>query len=137
MKLAAGIAGIAAAMLAIIVVGSIYGLTSTVVLLVILWASFVSLTVYYAIVSRWRQYLAGRVFMYLLWAFDALTTFLLFSRLVDSRDVRLNVYNVLIAGLIGTVWLIIGAISKSQKHARVERLRRAQHQKEEELSNDD
>ncbi|AMM44489.1 holin [Arthrobacter phage BarretLemon] len=137
MKLAAGIAGIAAAMLAIIVVGSIYGLTSTVVLLVILWASFVSLTVYYAIVSRWRQYLAGRVFMYLLWAFDALATFLLFSRLVDSRDVRLNVYNVLIAGLIGTVWLIIGAISKSQKHARVERLRRAQHQKEEELSNDD
>ncbi|AYD81524.1 membrane protein [Arthrobacter phage KBurrousTX] len=99
--------------------------TVTVVLLVILASSLAVLTYYYMRRARWQHYPAGRVFLYLIWSFDSLIIFLLFSRLVDSREVRITVYNVLIAGLIAAIWLITGTFWKAQRRARLERLRKA------------
>ncbi|QGZ17129.1 membrane protein [Arthrobacter phage DrYang] len=104
----------------------------TVALLVILASSFAVLTVYYMHRARWRQYPSGRTFLYLLWAFDALVGFLLISRLVEPRELRLTIYNVLIAGLVAAVWLITATFWKAQKEARAERLRKRAALKEKE-----
>ncbi|QFG14832.1 membrane protein [Arthrobacter phage Lymara] len=104
----------------------------TVVLLVILVGSLAVLTIYYMRRSHWRRYPSGRVFMYLIWAFDALIVYWLFSRLIESRDLRIGIFNVLIAGLVAAIWLITGTFWKSQRRARAERLRNAAINKKEE-----
>ncbi|ALF01236.1 hypothetical protein FDH47_gp25 [Arthrobacter phage Brent] len=105
----------------------------TVVLLIVLVSSLTVLTVYYMRRARWKQYTSGRVFLYQLWAFDALIVYWLFSRLITDRDIRIFVFNVLIAGLIAAFWLITGTFWKAQKHARTERLRRAETTEKKEL----
>ncbi|ALY09355.1 holin [Arthrobacter phage Jawnski] len=107
----------------------------TVVLLIVLLSSLAVLTIYYMRRARWKQYPAGRVFLYQLWAFDALILYWLFSRMIVDRELRIFFFNVLIAGLVATYWLITGTFYKSQRHARAERLRRAETTKEKELNN--
>ncbi|ASX98700.1 membrane protein [Arthrobacter phage Colucci] len=104
----------------------------TVVLLILLVSSLVVLTAYYMRRARWRQYPSGRVFLYLLLSFDALVIYWLFSRLIQERDLRIFVFNILIAGLIASIWMITATFWKAQRHARAERLRRLDNNKKEE-----
>ncbi|ALY10484.1 holin [Arthrobacter phage Grekaycon] len=112
--------------------GVISHVNTTIGLLGLLWLSMLGLLIYYGLFLRWRKSPAGKSFFYLLSSMFVLVSFLLISRIIDDLDLRRSIYNVLIVGLIGAFWVIIGVIS----HARAKyRKSRAQHHKEEEPSN--
>lgn len=93
-------------------------------LLVALLASLLILTFYYGCSSRWREYDAGRVFMYLLLSVDSLIIYSLFGRATANQaEFRLTVFAVLLFGLIAAVWRIIYTIAKARRTHREMRAR--------------